>query len=110
MKGHSEEEFSIEPEVGVVIAKTTMQHIRLILHKYQFIRQQKALTVICTILLHTLIKLKKTTIYSSSQVHSGPPINNKTQKNKNTWNYGSNSVGKFILKARFGMIQWLPQL
>lgn len=55
MKGHSEEEFSIEPEVGVVIAKTTMQHIRLILHKYQFIRQQKALTVICTILLHTLI-------------------------------------------------------
>ena len=32
-----EEEFSIEPEVGVVIAKTTMPtYIRLILNKYQF--------------------------------------------------------------------------
>lgn len=52
-----EEEFSIEPEVGVVIAKTTMPtYIRLILNKYQFRKDKikKALTVICTILFHAL--------------------------------------------------------
>lgn len=41
MKRHSEEEFSIVPEVGVVTAKTTMQHIRLIIHKYQFRKTKK---------------------------------------------------------------------
>ncbi len=41
MKRHSEEQFSIEPEVGVVIAKTTMQHIRSILLKYQFGKTKK---------------------------------------------------------------------
>lgn len=41
MKRHSEEEYSIEPEVDVVIAKTTMQHVRLILHKYQFRKTKK---------------------------------------------------------------------
>ncbi len=51
MKRHSEEEFSIELEVGVVIAKTTMQQIRLILHKNQIRKTKKALTVICSTIL-----------------------------------------------------------
>lgn len=46
MRRHSEEkEFSIEPEVGVVIAKTTMQHIRLIQHKSTNFRQNKKIKI-----------------------------------------------------------------
>lgn len=58
MRRHSEEEYSIEPEVGVVIAKTTMQHIKFILTQVPIQKRQKkeALTVICTILFHARFK------------------------------------------------------
>lgn len=85
MKRHSEEEFSTEPEVGVVIAKTTMRHIRLNRHKYQFRKteKKKALTVICTIRLHALFKLKKNyNIFQQSGTQWSP--NQQHNANKNT--------------------------
>lgn len=41
MRRHSEEEYSIEPEVGVVIAKTTTQHIKFILTQVPIQKRQK---------------------------------------------------------------------
>lgn len=72
-----EGEFSAEPEVDVVTARTTL--IRFIQHKYQ----KKAQTVICTMLIHNLFKFhtnyKKNNC--SSQLQCSPAIN-KTLKTK----------------------------
>lgn len=89
MKRHSEEKLSTEPEVGVVIAKTTMQPIRLILHKNQ---------------------IRKTKTGPNSDFYHPPPHSNKLQyipavsytvvplnqhqKTEDSGNYGFNSVFK----------------
>lgn len=113
MKRHSEEQFSIEPEVGVVIAKKTTQQNRLIRRKYQFRKTKKALTVICTILFHILSKFQTNyNIFQQSVTQWSPSINNKTLKKKqqHTLNYGSNSVSKIIHKDKFGTIQWFESV
>lgn len=84
MKRHSEEKLSTEPEVGVVIAKTTMQHIRLILQKNQIRktkRQKQALTVICTILPLTQTNYN---IFQQSSTQWSPSINIKRLKKVET--------------------------
>lgn len=106
-----EEEFSIEPEVGVVIAKTTMPtYIRLILNKYQFRKDKikKALTVICTILFHALFEFQTNyNIFQQSVTQWSPSINNKIRKQKKTLETTGQvqSVNSFHFEARFGTIQ-----
>lgn len=95
MKRHSEEEFSLEPEVDVVTAKTTTHQIRLIRHKYQFSKTKKALTVICTMLFHNLFNFL-------NKLHNIPAVSytvfppQLTKYYKHTKNYGSDSVSKLI--------------
>lgn len=96
MKRHSEEKSSTEPEVRVVIAKTTMQHIRLILHKepnQKDKRQKQALTVICTILLlHTQTNYN---IFQQSATQWSPSINIKRLKKVETTG-PTQSVSSFL--------------
>lgn len=88
MKRHSQEQFSAEPEVGVVIAKTTMQHDRLILDKYQFGKSKNKKKGPNSDLYHPFpthsSNFKQFTTYSSSQLHSGPPQLTTKYYNKTT--------------------------
>lgn len=72
MKRHSEEEFSLEPEVDVVTAKTTTHHIRLIRQKYQFSKTKQGPNSDLYHALPQSLQFLNKLQYSSSQLQCFP--------------------------------------